>query len=75
MHEAVFHRLDDPFFGPKGPAPGHAVDTVLEEAELGPSASNDIGLTCINLANSKNLSVSRIIKKNNVSVGTKSFSV
>ena len=41
MHEAVFHRLDDSFFGPKSPAPGHAVDTVLEEAELGPSASND----------------------------------
>ena len=35
MHEAVFDRLDDPFFGPKGPAPGHAVDAVLQEAELG----------------------------------------
>jgi len=41
VHEAVFHCLDDPFFGPKTPAPGHAVDTVLEEAELGPSAAND----------------------------------
>ena len=41
MHEAVFHCLDDLFFGPKSPAPGHAVDTVLKEAELGPTASND----------------------------------
>ena len=53
MHEAVFDRLDDPFFGPKTPAPGHAVDAVLQEAELRPSASSYIGLTCINLANSE----------------------
>ena len=53
MHEAVFHCLDDPFFGPKTPAPGHAVDTVLEEAELGLSGSSYVGLTCINLANSE----------------------
>ena len=41
VHEAVFHRLDNPFFGPKTPALGHAVDAVLQEGELGPSASND----------------------------------
>ena len=53
MHEAVFHGLNDPFFVPKSPARGHAVDAVLQEAELGPSASSYIGLTCINLANSE----------------------
>ena len=36
MHKAVFHRLDDAFFGPKTPAVGKAINSVAEETEVFP---------------------------------------
>jgi hypothetical protein len=74
VHEAIFYRLDDSFLGQKTPTQRHTVDEVLQKAELGPTASSYVGLTFINLAISKNLSLSRIIKKNDLSVRPKSFS-